>query len=51
MINDVNGDDIALESHGVKIFIDAKWSHLLQQIKVDYLEEKIWIKTKTFNFY
>ena len=51
IINDAIEDDITIESNGMKIFIDAKWVHLLQEIKVDYLEEeKTGLKQKRLIF-
>ena len=51
IVESVNPEDIRIETDGMKVFIDPKWLHLLQNIKVDYLEEdKTGLKQKKLVF-
>lgn len=35
-----NPTDLVLEISGIKIFVDATWLHLLQNLQIDYVEEE-----------
>ena len=51
VISKVNAADIAIEEQGLKIFIDSTWTHLLEDVQVDYIiDEKSGLKQKRLVF-
>ncbi len=51
IVNKMIATDISIKKNGVSIFIDPTWSHLLNGLQVDYVEEeKLGIKQKRLLF-
>lgn len=51
IIQEVNPTDVMVEAHGVTIYLDVAWLHLLEGVTIDYVEEnKSGLKQKKLVF-
>lgn len=51
LIDEIFPNDLVIESHGLKVYIDIAWLDLLKELQIDYVEDnKSGIKQKKLTF-
>lgn len=40
IVRDAQPNDLVMEIKGITVFIDPKWQHLLEQLRIDFVEDK-----------
>lgn len=51
IVEKINPTDLVLEKNGVRVYVDATWLHLFENLQIDYVEEdKSGLKQKRLVF-